>query len=172
MLIWDVTCPDTFAPSHGSLAAKGAGLIATQAEERKRSEYFELLTSHHFIPIAIEASGVFGPEASNFIKDLGRRLQHHSSDIASYSHILQKISVEIQRATRLAFWAAFLGPIKFRKIPRNCLMDVLCALVSLAPKPVTSSKISVAAFNTTQVILLLILIFYRRSRWRSRGQHG
>ena len=37
VLICDVTCPDTFAPSHGPLAAKGAGLITTQAEERKRS---------------------------------------------------------------------------------------------------------------------------------------
>ena len=49
--------------------------------------------------------------------------------------------------------------------------SLLRHLVSLAPKRLISSKISVAAFNSTQTILPLIpdLIFSRRSRWRSRG---
>ena len=47
VLVWDVICPDTFAPS-GSLAAKGAGLIATQAEERKRSKFYYVITVYSF----------------------------------------------------------------------------------------------------------------------------
>ena len=32
ILVWDATCPDTFAPSHIDLAAGGAGAMADQAE--------------------------------------------------------------------------------------------------------------------------------------------
>ena len=36
-LVWDATCPDTFAPrsSHVALAAREAGLVASQAEKQK-----------------------------------------------------------------------------------------------------------------------------------------
>ena len=34
-LVWDATCPDTFAPSHVALAAREAGLVASQAEKAK-----------------------------------------------------------------------------------------------------------------------------------------
>ena len=34
-LMWDATCPDTYAPSHLALAAREAGAVANQAEWRK-----------------------------------------------------------------------------------------------------------------------------------------
>ena len=34
-LVWDATCPDTYAPSHLALAAREAGAVAIQAEQRK-----------------------------------------------------------------------------------------------------------------------------------------
>ena len=42
VLVWDVTCPDTYAPSHISMATREAGAVAAQAEQRKRSKYAEL----------------------------------------------------------------------------------------------------------------------------------
>ena len=51
ILVWDATCPDTFAPFHLGLAARGAGAVADQAEERKRAKYAELATTHHFVPL-------------------------------------------------------------------------------------------------------------------------
>ena len=54
ILVWDTTCPDTFAPSHLDLAARGAGTVADQAEARKRAKYVELATTHHFIPLVVE----------------------------------------------------------------------------------------------------------------------
>ena len=76
MLVWDVTCPDTFAPSYLSSAASEAGAITASAEERKKTKYPSLNPAHTFTPVAIliETSGVFGPETLSFLKDLGGRL--------------------------------------------------------------------------------------------------
>ena len=41
VLVWDVTCSDTYAPSHISLATREAGAVAAQAEQRKLSKYAE-----------------------------------------------------------------------------------------------------------------------------------
>ena len=49
ILIWDVTCPDTFALSHHQLAVKEAGAVAGQAERRKVGKYVELAVTHHFV---------------------------------------------------------------------------------------------------------------------------
>ena len=59
-LVWDATCLDTFAQSHShmSLAVHSAGGIAAKAEDLKRVKYADLFSSHIFVPIAIETSGV------------------------------------------------------------------------------------------------------------------
>ena len=38
-------------------------------------KYALLGNSCHFVPIAIETSGVFGPEALSFLRELGRRIK-------------------------------------------------------------------------------------------------
>ena len=73
VLVWDATCPDTLAPSHITLGTREAGAVADEAERRKKQKYSSLMTSHHFVPIAIEMSGVFGSEAITFFKELGQR---------------------------------------------------------------------------------------------------
>ena len=35
-LVWDATCPDTYAPLHLALAARKAGTVANQAEQRRQ----------------------------------------------------------------------------------------------------------------------------------------
>ena len=71
---WDATCPDTYAPSHLALAAREAGVVVKQAEQRK-SEKYAHLTSHHYVPVTIETSGLFEPEALSPLKDIGRRIR-------------------------------------------------------------------------------------------------
>ena len=61
LLVWDVTCPDTFAPSYISSATSEAGAVAALAEERKKDIYAHLDPSHSFTPVAVETSGVVGP---------------------------------------------------------------------------------------------------------------
>src|SRR5664279_86726 len=38
-LMWDVTCPDTLAASYLDKAVTGPGVVATEAETRKRQKY-------------------------------------------------------------------------------------------------------------------------------------
>ena len=44
LLVWDATCPDTFAPSYVASATNEAGAVAALAEERK---HYYVLTCVH-----------------------------------------------------------------------------------------------------------------------------
>ena len=48
----------TYAPSHISIAVRGAGTMAAQAERLKMAKYGHLGLSHFFVPFAVETSGV------------------------------------------------------------------------------------------------------------------
>ena len=101
-LAWDVTCWDTFAPSHISSAASGAARIANQAETRKITLYHEIAQSHIFTPIGFESLGVFGDSAMSFLKELAHRIRLKSADPQSFFHLCQTISVTIQRFNSVA----------------------------------------------------------------------
>ena len=101
-LVRDATCPDTFAASHVMLATSKAGAIANQAEERKRAKYAELLVSYHFVPVAIETSGVIGQGALSFIREVGSRLQAKNGEPQSHHDLKQRIAVAIQRGNAAA----------------------------------------------------------------------
>ena len=92
----------TFAPSHIDLAGREAGAIAKQAEGMKKAKYSELSTTHHFIPVAVETSGVLGPEARNFLQELGQRIRETSGEPLSHSYLLQRIAVAVQRGNAAA----------------------------------------------------------------------
>ena len=96
-LAWDATCPDTYAPSHLALAAREAGAVANQAEQQKTEKYAHLSASHHFVPFAVETSGVFGPEALSLLEDIGRRIRAETGEPRSFQFLLQGVSVAIQR---------------------------------------------------------------------------
>ena len=102
LLVWDATCPDTFAPSYFTIAAHQVGAVAQQAEERKMQKYKHLDSCYFFTPVAIETSGVFGPKTTEFLKELGVRLRQVSGDLT------QRLSVAIQRGNA----ASVLGTIK------------------------------------------------------------
>ena len=93
-------CPDTFAPSYISSATSKAGAVAALAEERKKNIYYAHLDpSHSFTPVAVETSGVVGPQSLAFLKDLGRRMRQVTGEerSLSYLRILQRVSVAVQR---------------------------------------------------------------------------
>ena len=108
VLVWDATCPNTYAPSHISLATREAGAVAAHAEQRKRSKYAELETSYHFAPVAIKNTGVCGPEALQFLCELGHRLKVETGEPRSLQFLFQRISVAMQRGNA----AAVLGTVK------------------------------------------------------------
>jgi len=79
-MAWDVTCPDTLAPSHVVDSAQGSGRAACKAEATKITKYADLNNSHIFIPLAFETLGPCGPQCLTFVKDLGRRLTSVTGD--------------------------------------------------------------------------------------------
>ena len=102
VLVWDATCPDTLAPSYSSLATREAGVVAEEAERRKKVKYSHLESSYCFIPVAVETLGVFGPEARGLVKDLGRRIAHATLEPLSTHYLRQRISVAVQRGNAVA----------------------------------------------------------------------
>ena len=89
------TCPDTFAPSYLPSAASGVGAVAVAAEERKKRKYSHLDQCHLFVPVAIETTGVFGPETMEFLRVMGRRLQLVSADHNSTTYLILRLSASV-----------------------------------------------------------------------------
>ena len=102
VLVWDATCPDTYAPSHVSAAAREAGAVAAQAEHLKIAKYCHLESSHHFVPFAVETSGVLGQAALDLVDDIGRRLHRMTGEPRSKEYLLQRLSIAIQRGNAAA----------------------------------------------------------------------
>ena len=96
-LAWDFTCPDTLAPSHLNIAVNGPGVVANEAEDKKRSKYAFLSSTFHFVPIAVETLGTLGEEADSFIHELGRRMTAVTGERRATEFLLQRLSVAIQR---------------------------------------------------------------------------
>ena len=97
VLVWDATCPATFAPSYLSSAASDVGAVATAVEVRKRRKYSHLDQGHLFVLVAIKTAGVFGLETMDFIRELDRRLQLVYADHNSFAYLIQCLSVAVQR---------------------------------------------------------------------------
>ena len=50
-LAWDFTGPDTLAASHLNNAINGPGVVACEAEEKKRAKYATVAPSLCFVPV-------------------------------------------------------------------------------------------------------------------------
>ena len=69
--------------------------------QRKRNTNL-MGSSYHFVPVAVETSGTFGPEARSCFRDLGARIKHASGDKMAHNFLIQRISVAIQRGNCMA----------------------------------------------------------------------
>ena len=101
-LTWDVTSPDTLAPSHLATTAIHAGSAAEKAAVAKIRKYTSLLSTHIFLPLAFETLGAWGTQATSFISELGRRLSAITGDVRETSYLRQRLSVAIQRGNAIA----------------------------------------------------------------------
>ena len=111
-LAWDFTCPDTLAPSHLNIAVNGPGVVANEAEMKKRAKYACLTATFHFVPIAVETLGSLGEEAVNFIHDLGRRITTVTGERRATEFLLQRLSVAVQRGNA----ASVLGTVDCQSV--------------------------------------------------------
>ena len=75
---WDVTSPDTLAPSHLPSSSIQAGSAAARAEAAKTLKYSALAITH--VPLAFETLDAWGVEAAAFVAELGRRMTAVTGD--------------------------------------------------------------------------------------------
>ena len=104
--MWDATSPDTFAPSYISGATNAAGAVAAMAEDRKKTKYICLEPKYSFTPVAI--LGAVGPQTLSFLKSLGNRLRQVTGEEKSFTYLLQRLSVAVQRGNS----ASVLGTLR------------------------------------------------------------
>ena len=95
-LVWDITVADTFAPSHSSLIKDGPGALACRIEILKTAEKLGLLSTHCYVPLVVETTGVCGTETAKFFKDLAHRMSMISGDSKEHSILLRRISITVQ----------------------------------------------------------------------------
>ena len=76
--------------------------MVEQAEESKCSKYFRLRSLYHFVPVGIETLGVFGPQTAAFLHDLGRHFKRATQEQEALNHLLERISVAVQRTNYVA----------------------------------------------------------------------
>jgi len=97
-LIWDVTCPDTLAASYLDKAVTGpSGVVATEAETRKRQKYSSWRLSVHFPTNCDWNFRSVGSSAIEFFDDLGHRMQTVCQDKRARMFLIQRLSIEMQR---------------------------------------------------------------------------
>jgi hypothetical protein len=101
-LTWDVTSPDTFAPSHLHATSLRAGAAAQKAEATKTAKYSTIALTHVFVPLAFETLGAWGEDAIRFVTNLGRRISAVTGEPRETTFLRQRLSVAIQRGNRIA----------------------------------------------------------------------
>jgi len=84
-----------------------AGAAASMVEVRKCSKYQDISYTHLFIPVAVWTMGVWGPEATDFMEALRRRLFVATQDQRSAFFLRQRADMAIQRGNALSMLGTF-----------------------------------------------------------------
>ena len=115
-LVWDFTCVNTVAASHIKSAASRAGAPCEAAEEKKHKKYSALSRIYNFTPVAVETLGPWGPEASTFVSELGRRLYMTTGDPRTTAFLRQRISLAVQKGNAVCIKQSLPAGIDFNEV--------------------------------------------------------
>ena len=108
-MVWDYTCVDTFATSNIAQSSQCAGAAAERASRAKDTKYECLPDSVSFIPAAMEITGAWAADGLRLVKAIGRRMADHTGEPRSTAHLLQAISVVVQRGNTTSILATLPG---------------------------------------------------------------
>ena len=78
------------------------GSAAASAEGTKTSKYAYLAVAHHFVPVAIETLGTWGPSGLAFINELGRRITAVSGEVRATEFLKQLSYFAVKRGNAAA----------------------------------------------------------------------
>ena len=109
-LAWDVTGPDTLAPSHLPATSVEAGAAAESATRLKHLKYADIVRTHILSVVAIETLGPINKEGVALISTLGRRLSDVSGDPRETNFLFQRLSIIVQRCNAASFAGSFCSP--------------------------------------------------------------
>ena len=90
LLVWDVTCSVTFAPSNLSTAVTTAGAVADRAEVLECEKYSHLDSTYEFVPVAVESCVLLGSQTREFLRDPGRRLKAATFEAMAHQYLIQR----------------------------------------------------------------------------------
>ena len=93
LLMWDTSCPDTFAPSNLQSATRGLRGLADQSKQEK---YAALNQHYNFTLVTIKTPSPFGPETFAFLRELGYRLKQVTREAKSFFYLRQRLFVAVQ----------------------------------------------------------------------------
>ena len=126
VLVWDTTCPDTYAPSHAPEESREAGAVALKAEQLKLTKCTLLEPSHLFVPFVLEKSGVLGHAGLDLSSELGQCLFQTTGEPHSREYLLQRLSIAMQRGNTEQCWPPQrLTPTKVIPSGINCLIYLI-----------------------------------------------
>jgi len=103
--VWDFTCWDTFAPTHIASSSVAAGKVAESAESLKSRKYAQLAGEYQVVPVCIETLGSWGPSATSFIEEIGRRLRVTKGENRATAFLVQSLSIAVQRGNATSVMA-------------------------------------------------------------------
>ena len=83
---------------------------AAHKREREKIEKYKELTSFIFVPIGLETSGVWGPNALKFIGEVGNKLKTITGQPLSTAYLTQRISLAVQRGNASSILGAISQP--------------------------------------------------------------
>ncbi|XP_048485579.1 uncharacterized protein LOC125490434 [Plutella xylostella] len=106
-LLWDATCVCTLAPSHVQSTAANAGAAAEAAARLKKLKYSQLMQRYLFVPLAVETMGVWGEEGRAFLREITRRLRSRGLGSSSGAHLMQRLSLAVQRGNAASVMGTF-----------------------------------------------------------------
>ena len=78
-------------------------------EQCKKTKCSNLPLNHLFMSVAIETTGMFGPETVLFLEDLSNRLWQVTGGEDTCHHLLQRLSVGVQRGIQHQCWVVLKG---------------------------------------------------------------
>ena len=96
-LIWDFTCTHSLSASNLRSTSGEIGKAAAMAEENKNRKYSPIPGHLIFTPIALETLGAYGPLATRFFSEVGKRQATVLGDLTAKHKLYQRVSIELQR---------------------------------------------------------------------------
>ena len=104
---WRVTVQDSYADSHLTATLSAAGSASSEAAIHKTAKYISIASTHLFVPVAIETSGVLDNAAEEFLQKIGYECIEMTGDANEASYMFQQISAGFQRGNAIAFNGTF-----------------------------------------------------------------